>query len=137
MNVPFTVTNPAATQDNGLNDLAKKYNITLESIALQTRHIIDELNGKGHSIRSIHMSGGQVKNRPLMQLLANVCDMPVVLPAEHATAVVLGAAMLGRFAAVAKSKGSSMENMSGELQAGLLWDIMVGCAFVWWWDYSG
>jgi ribulose kinase len=71
------------------------------------------------------MSGGQVKNRPLMQLLANVCDMPVVLPAEHGTAVVLGAAMLGRFAAEAESKGSSMENMSGELRAGLLWDIMV------------
>lgn len=35
-----------------------------------------------------------------MRLLANTCNMPVMLPRSHATSVVLGAAMLGRFAAV-------------------------------------
>lgn len=111
--------------DSGLNDLARKYNITLESIALQTRHIIDELNGNGHSITSIYMSGGQAKNRELMQLFANACDMPVVLPAEDSAAVVLGAAMLGRFAAEAEAKGAKVKEMSGEQQAELLWEIMV------------
>ena len=73
------------------------------------------------------MSGGQAKNRALMQLLANVCNMPVVLPAEDGTAVVLGAAMLGRFAAEADTKGSKVKEMTGEQQAQLFWDIMVGC----------
>ena len=40
----------------------------MEGIALQTRHIVDEMNAKGHTIRSIYMSGGQAKNIPLMLL---------------------------------------------------------------------
>lgn len=64
------------------------------------------------------MSGGQAKNAELMQLFANVCSMPVVLPVDSGGAVVLGAAMLGRFAAGAGSRGK-------EGQAERLWDIMV------------
>ena len=52
------------------------------------------MNAKGHSIRSIYMSGGQAKNAMLMQLFANTCNMPVVLPQSSGAAVVLGAAML-------------------------------------------
>ncbi len=43
--------------DTSLSDLARKFNITLEAIALQTRHILDEMNAKGHKIGSIYMSG--------------------------------------------------------------------------------
>jgi ribulose kinase len=43
--------------DDSLNDLARKFNVTLEAIALQTRHIVDEMNAKGHKIDSIYMSG--------------------------------------------------------------------------------
>jgi len=75
------------------------------------------------------MSGGQTKNRMLMQLLANVCKMPVVLPADESASVVLGAAMLGRFAAEAETKGDGMKKMSGQEQAGLLWEIMVRFSF--------
>ncbi|EEB97918.1 hypothetical protein MPER_02666, partial [Moniliophthora perniciosa FA553] len=42
------------TLDDGLHDLARKYYLTLEAIALQTRHIVDEMNAKGHSINSIY-----------------------------------------------------------------------------------
>lgn len=64
------------TLDDSLNDLARKFNVTLEAscttarimvmvisadclqaIALQTRHIVDEMNAKGHKIDSIYMSG--------------------------------------------------------------------------------
>ena len=109
-------------QDDTINDLARKYSVTMEAIALQTKHIVDEMNGKGHDIRSIFISGGQSKNVPLMQLLANTCNMPVVIPHSSSTAVVIGAAMLGRFAAEA-SKGG------GERNGTELWDIMVrlGC----------
>jgi ribulose kinase len=108
-------------KDDGLTDLARKYNLTLESIALQTRHIVDEMNVKGHSITSIYMSGSQAKNIPMMQLFANTCKMPVVLPYDAAGAVVSGAAMLGRFAAEASIEGKMME----EKQAERLWNIMV------------
>ncbi|KAF9464283.1 FGGY family of carbohydrate kinase [Collybia nuda] len=109
--------------DDGLNDLAKKYNVTLEAIALQTRHIVDEMNSKGHNITSIYMSGSQAKNTSLMQLFADICNISVVLPYEHSGAVVLGAAMLGRFAAEAAEMGG--KDMSGEEQAKALWKIMV------------
>ncbi len=114
-------TNTLYCQDDTLHDLARKYNVTLEAIALQTRHIVDEMNAKGHKITSIYMSGGQAKNIPMMQLFANTCGMPILLPFDHAGAVVLGAAMLGRFAAEAKGKGE----MSSQEQGDLLWKIMV------------
>ncbi|KAG8886539.1 hypothetical protein FRB97_003050 [Tulasnella sp. 331] len=85
--------------DNSIIDLALKFNVTLEAIALQTRHILDEMNGKGHDIDSIYMSGSQAHNKPLMQLIADVCRVPVILPHSPSAAVVVGAAMLGRFAA--------------------------------------
>ena len=107
-------------QDDGLGDLARKFNVTLEAIALQTRHIVDEMNAKGHSIRSIYVSGGQTKNIPLMQLFADVCDMPVVLPHNSGAAVVLGAAMLGRFAAELRPDDADVQ-----AQNEAKWNIMV------------
>ncbi|KDQ65060.1 hypothetical protein JAAARDRAFT_28723 [Jaapia argillacea MUCL 33604] len=104
--------------DSSLTDLSKKFSLTLESIALQTRHIIDTLNTSGHSISSIYMSGGQARNGPLMQLLANVCRMSVVLPKEVETAVVRGSAMLARFAHEVGSEG-------GEGGGERLWNVMV------------
>ncbi len=65
------------------------------------------------------MSGGQSKNLALMQLFANVCDMPVILPQDHAAAVVRGAAILGRFAAEGGGKGDEVG------QAKALWKVMV------------
>ena len=86
--------------DSSLSDLALKFNVTLEAIALQTRHIVDTLNANGHSIQEICISGGQAKNAPLVQLIADVCGIPVILPGlDGGTSVVIGAAMLGRFAA--------------------------------------
>ena len=78
------------------------------------------MNAKGHEITSIYMSGGQAKNIPLMQLFANTCHMPVVLPASSSAAVVLGAAMLGRFAA---ELGSEVKEQEQENDA--KWKIMV------------
>jgi len=90
----------------------------MEAIALQTKHIVDEMNGKGHEVRSIFVSGGQSKNVALMQLFADTCNMPVVIPHSSSTAVVTGAAMLGRFAAEASERGGVGNGKE-------LWDIMV------------
>lgn len=106
------------TLDDTINDLAWKYNVTMEAIALQTKHIVEEMNSKGHEIRTIFVSGGQSKNAALMQLVANICNMPVVIPHSSSTAVVTGTAMLGRFAAEANRKGKERNGKE-------LWDIMV------------
>jgi ribulose kinase len=54
-----------------------------------------------------------------MRLLANVCNMPVVLPRSHTASVVLGAAMLGRFAATVPVRDPPDSD-----PAAALWDIM-------------
>jgi ribulose kinase len=95
----------------------------MEAIALQTRHIVDEMNAKGHAIRAIYMSGGQAKNAALMQLFADTCGMPVVLPKSSGAAVVLGAAMLGRFAAELPA-GKTDPKEASETR----WKIMVGAS---------
>jgi ribulose kinase len=129
----FTHTQQQAT---GLPDLARKYHVTLEALALQTRHIIDALNTgdgqTGHSVRVIHVSGGQARNGVLMRLLADVCNMPVVVPGlgagADAGAVVVGAAMLGRFAAeVAAAAAASGTELAPASQGERLWEIMVRC----------
>ena len=77
---------------------------------MQTRHIISTINehrvlaktgddGGLGPVTAIHLSGGQARNRALVQLLADVCDVEVVLPASVGDAVSRGAAVLGRFAA--------------------------------------
>jgi len=81
--------------DKTVGDLALRYYATAEAIALQTRQIIDEMNEKGHQVKSIFMSGGLVKNRFLMSLIADICNIPVQLPYSHSASVVLGSAMLG------------------------------------------
>ncbi|GAA6019948.1 hypothetical protein JCM11491_006716 [Sporobolomyces phaffii] len=85
--------------DKTVGDLALRYYATAEAIALQTRQIVDEMNDKGHQIESIFMSGGLVKNRFLMSLIADICNIPIQLPHSHSASVVLGSAMLGAAAA--------------------------------------
>ncbi|KAF9242914.1 hypothetical protein BU15DRAFT_60201 [Melanogaster broomeanus] len=99
--------------DASVADLSRKYYLALEAIALQTRHIIESMNIAGHDITSLYLSGGQARNTVLMQLFADTCEIPVVLPASHSEAVVLGAAMLARIAA---EKVTAAEQM---------WKIMV------------
>ena len=75
------------------------------------------------------MSGGQAKNASLMQLMADVCNMGIVLPKEGKEGkkggvidpVVLGSAMLGRYADEASKVGAR----GREGQAERMWDIMV------------
>ncbi|KDQ12706.1 hypothetical protein BOTBODRAFT_176136 [Botryobasidium botryosum FD-172 SS1] len=118
--------------DSSLDDLALKFNITLEAIALQTKHIIDEMNSKGYDVQAIYMSGGQAANTSLMQLLSNVCNVPIILPHSHSAAVVVGSAMLGRFAAeVSERLGRQALKAQAEAESASyetrerLWSIMV------------
>jgi len=57
-----------------------------------------------------------------MQLIADICEVPVILPHSPSAAVVLGSAMLGRFAAEVSALG---RKLSDEEQRRRLWRIMV------------
>ena len=102
------------SNDKSIDGLALYYYGTMEFIAMQTRHIIETMNGSGHSIRSIFMSGSQCQNKILMELMATTCGMPVLIPRYVHAAVVHGAAMLGAKAASADQHGKTKD----------LWSIM-------------
>jgi len=63
-----------------------------------------------------------------MNLLATVLQMPIIIPPNPSAAVVLGAAMLGRFAYEQSANGpikSQADAQRGEKDGAKLWDIMV------------
>ncbi|KAI0025755.1 Nup93/Nic96-domain-containing protein [Xylariomycetidae sp. FL0641] len=93
--------------DSSVDGLALYYYATMEFIALQTRQIIESMNTAGHNIKTIFMSGSQCQNDLLMDLIATICDMPVLIPRYVHAAVVHGAAMLGAKAASQKEDGTS------------------------------
>lgn len=102
--------------DTSVDGLALCYYGTMEFIALQTRQIVERMNGAGHAIASVFMSGSQCQNEVLMDLVAAACDMPVLIPRYVHAAVVHGAAMLGAKAASAGRRGG------GDSEP--LWSIM-------------
>lgn len=104
--------------DKSTDNMALWYYATMEFIAMQTRQIIDEMNKAGHQISSIFMSGSQCQNPVLMDLMATICQMPVLIPRYVNAAVVHGAAMLGAKAA------SHATSEAGGREAETLWSIM-------------
>lgn len=126
------------TLDRSRNDLARRYVLTLEAIALQTRHIVDEMNKAGHKIDAIYLSGGgQARNLVYAQLIADACNIRVQVPSEASESVVTGSAVLGQLAAEITSEcrgadrvtepvlGSQQDAQTlGEKYAERLWQIM-------------
>lgn len=103
--------------DTSVDDLALRYYATLQSIACQTRHIIEALNAQGYTIDTLCLSGGLCRNPLFLSLHADITRCRVVLPKNIEGAVVLGAAFLGAkaSAAVAGTKGEEEG----------LWEVMV------------
>lgn len=95
------------SSDRSMDGMALYYYGTMEFIAMQTRHIVETMNEAGHTLTSIFMSGSQCQNRILMELMATICDMPVIIPRYVHAAVVHGAAMLGVKAASADKEGKT------------------------------
>lgn len=103
--------------DKTTDNMAMWYYATMEFIAFQTRQIIEEMNKAGHEISSIFMSGSQCQNPILMDLMATICDMPVLIPRYVNAAVVHGAAMLG-------AKAASGAQVAEGDEPETLWSIM-------------
>ncbi|MBI1246329.1 ribulokinase [bacterium] len=101
------------TLSASLDDLAKLYLATIQSIAYGTRHIIEVMNEKGYRIDTIFACGGGTKNPIFLREHADITGCRVVLSKEPES-VLLGAAMLGAVASGEKTDLlEAMSTMSG------------------------
>lgn len=81
--------------DTSLHDLAIRYLATLQALAYQTRHIIEEMNSHGINIKIISLIGGLIQNSLYTKTVCDVCNVPVLLQNGANTSIILGAALLG------------------------------------------
>jgi glycerol kinase len=79
----------------GLTRFANKGHIAraaLESVAFQTREVLDAVNADAHvPITELKVDGGMVSNDTLMQFQADILDLPIIRPVVAET-TALGAA---------------------------------------------
>jgi len=79
-------------------DRARLVRATLESIAYQTRDLVDAMQGDtGGKIKELRVDGGATANNFLMQFQADILGCPIVRPADVET-TALGAAYLAGLA---------------------------------------
>ncbi|KAF9433522.1 hypothetical protein BGZ76_009324 [Entomortierella beljakovae] len=107
---------------DSVDGLACLYLATIQALAFGTRQIFSALTREGYTIETICISGGLSLNRVFVKVLADVTQLPVVLPGTGGdAAVVVGAAICGAVAYESKLKGSesNMENMLWEAMAKL------------------
>lgn len=81
-----------------LDDLARLYLATIQSVAYGTRHILEGMNRKGYEISTVFVCGGGTKNPVFLREHADITGCQLVLPHEP-EAVLLGSAILGAVAA--------------------------------------
>ena len=82
------------TLNNSRDDLAVLYLATLQSVIYGTKHIMEEMEAKGHDISAVYMCGGLIKNILFVQMTADILNKPVVV-SEEPESVLVGAALLG------------------------------------------
>jgi len=78
------------TRGSGRDDIVTA---TLQSVAFQTRDLIDAMSDDGIRPSVIRVDGGMVANNWFLQFLADVLDIPVERP-DNVESTVLGAAYL-------------------------------------------
>jgi glycerol kinase len=83
------------TRGSGRDDIVTA---TLQSVAFQTRDLIDSMAEDGIKPSVIRVDGGMVANDWFLQFLADVLDIPVERP-ENVESTVLGAAYLAGYQA--------------------------------------
>jgi len=77
-----------------LDDLATLYLAVVQSLACQTRHILEEMEVAGHDkFEAVFCCGGLSKNPLYVKAHADILGVPIVLP-ECDEAVLLGSAVL-------------------------------------------
>ena len=84
----------------------------LEGIAFDTRWNIEQIRRLGIDLRAVTMIGGGAKSRTWAQIVADVCDVTVVIPLETEGACA-GAAILAGVAAGVFNDCSSAPRLAG------------------------
>lgn len=79
--------------EHGPDALARRYLATVQSLAYGTRHILETLNGAGHRIERVMMTGGGVRNALSLREHANATGYDLHLGSEDQE-VTRGAALL-------------------------------------------
>ncbi|KAK6455802.1 Ribulokinase-like protein [Scheffersomyces xylosifermentans] len=80
-----------------------KYNLILEFLCFQTRHIVETLQNGGFKIEKIRVSGSQAKNRRFLELLSNVTQLRVTcVEVDSKYNVARGASFIGNIARTGK-----------------------------------
>ena len=85
--------------DTSLNNLAIYYLAVLQGVAYDSRHIIEVMTNAGHHFRVVQICGGLAKLSLLMQIIADVIQMPVYIAEANNDCVLLGAAICGQLVA--------------------------------------
>jgi FGGY-family pentulose kinase len=80
-----------------LDDLARQYLAAIQAVAYGTRHILEEMNRKGYTIKTLFVCGGGTKNPVFLREHADITRCSLVLSKEP-EAVLLGSAVLGAVA---------------------------------------
>mmetsp|Transcript_302 Transcript_302/g.987 ORF Transcript_302/g.987 Transcript_302/m.987 type:complete len:549 (-) Transcript_302:2711-4357(-) len=99
-----------------LADLAAQYLATLEAIVYGARHLLEELNTAGHSIKVLLLCGGGAKSELFIRTLTDATQMPVFLTQEP-EAVLLGDAINAATACGAVGNHNIEESMKKMSQA--------------------
>ncbi len=81
------------TRGSGCNEIVTA---TLQSVAFQTRDLIDAMSDDGVAPSIIRVDGGMVANEWFLQFLADILDIPVERP-KNVESTALGAAYLAGF----------------------------------------
>ena len=88
------------TRDTGAPELARA---ALESVAYQTRELLDAMTADGVSPSGLRVDGGMIGNDWLMQFLADVLDRPLERPVVAETTALGAACLAGLQAGVFES----------------------------------
>ncbi len=67
----------------------------MEGVGFNLRAILDSLRGQGITLEAMRLIGGGAKSAVWRQILADIYNLPIVLPGLSAAATALGAAIAG------------------------------------------
>ncbi|KAK4534711.1 hypothetical protein CDCA_CDCA02G0736 [Cyanidium caldarium] len=73
--------------------LATLYLAAVQALVYGTRQIIEAMNSAGHDIRIVMLCGGMLKNRLLVETMADGCELPVVHADPREDMMLLGDAV--------------------------------------------
>jgi len=103
------------TRDSGTSELVRA---TLESVAYQTRDLLQAMAADGVELESLRVDGGMVANDWLLQFLSDVINVPVERP-EVIETTALGAAYL---AGLQQGIFTSLDEIAGHWQRQTLFE---------------